>query len=289
VVRRRLTPTSSLRVPVWRQLDPRAARDLTDARLQVHHAAQLAAALGISYLTRQPDDSHTNLEWIDSDAALASKPAGSPPIRLAVRPHVLALLLLDDNDTTLATFLLNGRTIEDAVRWARAQLAQHALAPLVYTLSRHYEIPPHAVASGGRFEATIPAQFEELARWYSNASLVLGHVVADVPGASPVRCWPHHFDIATLITVAPGKTISVGMEPGDQYSREPYFYASMSPTPDLKRSRPALTGEGTWHTQDWMGAFLPASRLAATGQQAQVEEFLGSAVRACSTMVRTTP
>jgi len=287
MVRGRLTPVSGQRVRVWRQLDARIARDLGDVRLQVHHAAQLAAAIGISYLPRHADDSHTNLEWIDSVAALASKPAGSPPIRLAVRPHVLALLVLDAGNAVIATFLLNGRTLEGAVRWVQAQVGQHALDPNRYTLTRHYDIPDHPVATAAPFEATIPSHFEELARWFSNAALALEKLIEATPHASPVRCWPHHFDIATLIEVAPGKTISVGMEPGDQYSREPYFYASMTPAPDPKRARPALTGEGTWHTQDWMGAFLPASRLTTGNQQAQVEEFLGSAVRACTTMLRT--
>ena len=48
---------------------------------------------------------------------------------------------------------------------------------------------------------------------------------------SPVRCWPHHFDIATLLTIAPGQTIGVGLEPGDGYYDEPYWYVNQYPAP----------------------------------------------------------
>ena len=40
----------------WAALNPSRVKQLTDARLQVHYAAQFAAAVGISYLTARPDD-----------------------------------------------------------------------------------------------------------------------------------------------------------------------------------------------------------------------------------------
>jgi hypothetical protein len=82
------------------------------------------------------------------------------------------------------------------------------------------------------------------------------------PNASEVRCWPHHFDIATLIEVARGKTIGVGMEPGDVYYDEPYFYVNLHPRPAAPPTA-LLGGHGTWHTHEWIGAVLPVSRLKA--------------------------
>jgi hypothetical protein len=265
----------------WRPLDLRRATDLVDARLQLHHAAQLATALGISYLPAQPDDSHTNLEWIDAIGALASNPAGSPALRLAARADPLAILVLDSRANVRATYSLDGRTVDDAAGWIRGQLAEYGFDSARYTLKRHYEIPSHPVDAGAAFRATTPASFEQLASWYSNAAAALESVVLATPGASPIRCWPHHFDIATLIEVAPGKTISLGMDPGDDYWREPYFYASMSPPPDAAAPRAELAGNGLWHTRDWIGAVLPASRIDSANQQTQVDAFIRSAVSAC--------
>jgi len=269
----------------WRQLDPQRGTALADARLQLHHAAQLATALGISFLPAQADDSHTNLEWIDGVDALGSKPTGSPAIRLAARPHPFAILVLDAKANALATYLLDGRTIDDAARWIRGQLAEYGLDGSRYTLKRHYEIPSHAVDTGAAFRATSPEPLQQLADWYANGAAVLGRLAAATPNASPVRCWPHHFDIATLLTVADGKTMNVGMEPGDAYWPEPYFYASVYPTPSPDAPRDALAGNGTWNTRDWIGPVLPASRLATTNQDAQVEDFIRSAVRACRNLL----
>src|SRR6266487_3857193 len=112
-----MTPLTREASRTWRQLDPHRGVHLVDARLQLHHAAQLATAFGISYLPPQADDSHTNLEWLDTIGALASKPGGSPTIRLAARPHGFALLVVDERANVLGTYLLDGRTIDDAVRW----------------------------------------------------------------------------------------------------------------------------------------------------------------------------
>ena len=266
----------------WRPLDPTLGPDLVDARLQLHHAAQLATALGISYLPAQPDDSHTNLEWIEAIGALASNPAGAPGARVAVRPNAFAMLILDATANVIATHLLDGRTVDDAARWIRGQLAEHGLDGARYTLKRHYEIPPHPVDTGAAFRASRPEMFEQLANWYSNAAATLEQLASATPNASPVRCWPHHFDIATLLEVAPGKTVGVGMEPGDEYFQEPYFYTSMSPSPNADEARPELGGNGLWHTRDWIGAALPASRLGATNQSAQVDKFTRTAVSACT-------
>jgi hypothetical protein len=280
---------------IWRALDPDQSTKLVDARLQLHHAAQLASAIGISYLLHEPDDSHTNLEWIDEAGALASRPVmGTSLIRLAVRFHPFALLVLDENDEPRATMALDGRTISDASQWVREQLAGCGLDADAYTLQKHYTIPSHPVGASGAFDATNAAAFENLARFYADTALVLGELVVDTPNASPVRCWPHHFDIATLIEVAPvstttpQRTISLGMTPGDTYYPEPYFYASMYPSPRADVARLPLEGNGAWHTHEWLGAVLPGSRLAGPTQQTQVEAFVSSAVVACTSLLLET-
>lgn len=266
----------------WTVVRPDQARALTEARLQLHHAAQLATALGISYLQPRADDSHTNLEWRDDVGALASNPvpARSGDVRLAVR--VADLTLLFDG----RAFPLNGRTIADATAWLRESLATAGLDAGRFTLRRHYEIPPHAVAEGRAFDAS-GEHLRQLAAWYANAAALLNALRANHDGASDVRCWPHHFDIATLITVAPGRTVGAGLEPGDVYYDEPYFYVNAYPRPAADALPPTLAGAGHWHTHEWIGAVLPGSRFAggAAEQQAQATEFLESSVRTCLELV----
>jgi len=274
----------------WRPVRPELSRELTDARLQLHHAAQLVAAMGISYLPKQSDDSHTNLEWLDDAAALASHTINDPtPIRLAVRPHPFALLFLREGEPR-ATLELNGCTIERAIAWVRQQLAAAGVDAARYTNAKHYAIPPHAVAASASFSAAASDAFEQLSFWYSNAALILGDIAARTPNSSPVRCWPHHFDIATLIEVAspqgnaPAKTTGVGMEPGDTYYDEPYFYVNMYPQPSAVPTM-ELDGRGSWHAREWLGAVLPASQVGSGDQHAQIDAFLRSAMQACRAML----
>lgn len=272
----------------WDGLDPSRARRLVDARLQFHHAAQLATAAGISFLAAEADDSHTNLEWLAQRRALASRviPARTP-FRVAVRPGDLTLLALDADDRCIDEIALGGRTLVEAAEWVRVHVVRFGTDGARYTLRRHYVIPEHPVISGNPFDATARDDFSALADWFDDADLVLRALASQAADAGPVRCWPHHFDIATLITLEPidgerSRTIGAGLEPGDEYYAEPYFYVNLHPTPNAS-VLPALGGGGVWHTAGWTGAVLPATALTPDGTQqlAQVDEFLTSGTNAC--------
>jgi hypothetical protein len=261
-------------------LNPQVATELSDARRQLHHAVQLATAAGISYLPAALDDSHTNLEWLDVSGMLASNVIPSTkPFRVAVRAADLTLALLDVDDRTLAMTALTGRTIENAAAWLRDRLREIGTDPTRYTLRRHYEIPDHPVAGGAPFDTSNASAFAQLAAWYSIAVDALESVRKSASKASEARCWPHHLDIAVLIDVGDGRTIGVGMEPGDVYYDEPYFYVNLHPRPAAPPTT-SLAGHGTWHTHEWIGAVLPVSRLRENAVD-DVRAFLASAIAAC--------
>ena len=267
-------------------IDPQLGRTLTDARLQVHHAAQLATAMGISYLPRRSDDSHTNLEWLSAAGVLASRvvPA-DPPFRIGVRVADLTLCMLNGGDRLLGTIPLHGRTIDEAAGWIRERIADAHGDASRFTLARHYTLPHHAVEDGAPFDASDRAAFQQLAAWFELGASTLARVRAAYDG-SEIRCWPHHFDIATLITVASDRTVGVGLEPGDVYYDEPYFYVNMRPEPPRDWLTAPLAGGGVWHTHEWLGAVLPASRAGdASTLRERVEAFLDSAIAACRALV----
>ena len=269
----------------WQPVRPEDAGKLTDCRLQLHHAAQFGAAAGISFLEHRPDDSHTNLEWVPALRGLFSRviPAARKSFRIGARPSKLALMIVTEDNQPIEEYKLHGRTITDATEWIRSQIKSLGVDPTLYTLHRHYEIPTHQVVFGEPFDASAPLLFEELSKWFGNAATLLGSVVRRTRGASEVRCWPRHFDIGTLIKVTSNRTIGIGMEPGDDYYDEPYFYLNMTPQPTASRaqSRP-LWGNGIWHTNEWVGPVLPASRFgSASAQERQVREFVDSATAAC--------
>jgi hypothetical protein len=152
--------------------------------------------------------------------------------------------------------------------------------PLPYTL------PAHPLAQAARYDiANLAEPLRELAAWYANASFSLGTVrqrlVACGLPSPEVRCWPHHFDLDCLTSISNGRlgtsTIGAGFSPGDPYYEEPYFYVSLYPRPDTS-PLPRLHALGHWHTQDFLAAVAPASRiLALKERQAETEAFLHSA------------
>jgi hypothetical protein len=241
----------------WRSVDPTAARSLSSARGQLHHCAQFVSGFGISYLPRASDDSHTSMRWDAVRRALVSQ--RFQDVAVALRVHDLTLLVLRDGhaDVELPAHGISIAALEGRLRSA---LAGAELDAARYTLTRLFEIPAHPVAAGSAFDASDPLPFGALATWYANASLVLEEIRAERRG-SPVSCWPHHFDIATLITVAPGRTTGAGLSPGDGYYDEPYFYANAYPQPAASALTDAVGGAGRWHTFEWIGAVLPGSDL----------------------------
>lgn len=269
----------------WTLVSSAAATALSDARRQLHHAAQFCTALGISYLPKQADDSHTNLGWDAAHGALSSRGAAGSNglVAVGVRAADLALVVTRAGNV-VATMPLHGLTIAGATELLRAALAAEGLDAARYTLERHYEIPAHPVAMGAAFDASDADAFVELSRWLGNGAIELDRVAHTVLGASEVRVWPHHFDLATLVSLPGGASTGVGLEPGDQYYDEPYFYVNVHPQPAAARATAMpLRGGGIWHTHEWIGAVLPGSRVrgGATAQQAQVRAYLDSALAAC--------
>lgn len=272
----------------WKTLTPQSRDAVVAARLELHHAAQIVSAAGRSYIPARDDDSHSAFEWLGDFDCLAGCALNNSGIRVGLRPAALELCVLGGAGV-LASHGLASRTVDDAVRWLAGELSAWGLDATRFSLSRPYDLPPHALGSGGRFEFTHPAAFEDLARQWGNADLLLRELVAREPKASQVRCWPHHFDIATLSDEGGGRTIGVGLSPGDEIYPEPYFYVTPFPYPAAE-VLPRLPFGGAWNKMPWVGAVLLSAKLislsGADAQKSAAGGFLSSAMDACRALFR---
>jgi len=162
------------------------------------------------------------------------------------------------------------------MNWLGTQLTAIGRDPAPLSDPLHFDPVDHPLLHGAQFEFRgREALFEELANWYSNAALCLNSISAQV------RCWPHHFDIATQIEVGE-HSVGVGLSPGDATFEEPYFYVTPWPYPHASRL-PDLS-IGSWHTDGWVGAVLGADDiLPKVDQQSFVRRFLESAIAALGT------
>jgi len=269
----------------WQPLGAVPPRHLADAWRQLHWAAQVPAAFAAALVEARSDDSHLNLGWDAREEALTTHPAADLRAGLRLADQTLVLLGAGGG---VREYPLADRTLLDALGWMRAS-AEAAGAPLRAALEPPgWDMPEHAVAAGRRFGGAPTAALVEVARWYGNAALALAELAAATPGASVPRCWPHHFDLATLVALEPdapaeeAPAIGVGLAPADASVDEPYVYVNPWPPPAAS-PLPTLEGGGEWYRDDFFGALLRASRLLEAGpggQRGRLELFLRSAVAA---------
>jgi hypothetical protein len=288
---------------------------LAGARLTTHWAVQIVSAAGWTLAPPSPDDSQGSLEWSSAEDALVGLEIlrAGRRARAGLRLADLTLIVVEpvgqvapkeSGARVRAELALPGKTLDEGLAWLADALTQ-SLAGTVSHLERpRHQLPPSPIGKGAPFDRPEPASLGELASWYSSADRMLRALAATTPGASPVRCWPHHFDLATLIRLdaadAPkqiARSIGVGLSPGDAGIPEPYWYVTPSPSPATKpgsgqpgsgqpgaKTAPPTLPAGHWQTKGWTGAALVASELAATPSHVagnRVAAFLAAALAAC--------
>lgn len=236
----------------------------TAARHLAHHACQWPSRAARANLAPRPDDGHSALHWHTRLEALVCEPFGdTDKFACGFRFTDAALLWLRD-DSLLATHPI--RDADDAVHWLDERLADAGLAR-ASTVAMPYELETAAEF------ASAPALVNELrtlGRTFATAHQLLCTFVSELPpvhpGPSPIRCWPHHFDIATLIALEVGepevaRAVGVGVSPGDQTIAEPYAYVSAWPTPDAGSLRGA-PAPFVWHTSGFVALVTSFGALA---------------------------
>jgi hypothetical protein len=278
----------------WETLGAVPPGELAAARIELHWAAQAAAAPGRLLLPPQGDSGQQSFAWDGRDRVLAQGAvAAARPFRSALAFDPPALALLDETGADLASMPLSGHTLDEGYTWLERALEALLGRPLPGPLERPGELPPHDLGAGGSFSSGGPA-FAELARYFAAFDGLLREVAAASPGASPVRCWPHHLDLATRIALdadaadpETARSIGVGMAPGDAARPAPYVYVTPWPYPGELAARhlPPLPCGGTWNTEGWLGAVLAAGPLVAAGpgpaQREAAATFIGAAIAYC--------
>ena len=279
----------------WQELGSPVPAALVDARLQLHWAAQVVGAVGHTFGTPEPDDSHTALTWVAGSGMMVGQPVGrDSTIQPALAPARMALRVLSVADgSALDELALSGTTLDQAYAWMEQALASHSSGEIAGPLTRRdYDMPDHPVGRTTEFHHDNRRATAEVARWYANASRVLGLVVRARREAQPLRLWPHHFDIGTTMPllgpVGEEPSVGVGLSPGDETYPEPYWYVTTWPTP-RDPTLPRLAGKGRWHTEGWIGAVLLGTDCVLAGrgpaQASRVGEFLESAIPAAITLL----
>ncbi len=273
----------------WRPIRAVDPLQLREARLQAHYAVQWLARTARAFITPQPDDGHTSLEWQPSLDGLTTQPLEDRS-RLALEIAALELCFLDHAGVISAALSLNKSSDAQVRGWLGEQMDARGLDARALDDPATYAMPVHPIASGAAYDAAaLGNALGELAAWFTNANASLARIHQRLTeqdlDASPLRCWPHHFDLASLTTLPAAvggttKYVGAGLSPGDGYYDEPYFYVSLYPAPPAA-ALPPLPKLGHWHTHEFTAAVATAHAiLACKDRQVETENFLQAAVTA---------
>ncbi|MEM7412448.1 MAG: hypothetical protein AAF430_19620 [Myxococcota bacterium] len=267
----------------WERLGAIAPNQLTGAREQAHAAVQLLAAVGETHAEHRADTSHTATVYRPDLRALAIAAPLAGGLQAVLDLAELRVDVLGPAGT-VGERTLDGRTLAEAAEWLRDTLAAGSDGQLAGALRfPTYDLEPHPVREGTPFEAPRDG-LAELDRWFANARLAL----ADYAPDEAILCWPHHFDLAILQSVAPlpeggTKTVGIGLSPGDGAIPEPYWYVNHWPVRGVGDLSFGSLPAGSWHTDGFIAATLRASELveapSADSQSSTLHAFLEAAIR----------
>ena len=273
----------------WQQTGSVAPGQLVAAREDAHWAMQVLSAVGYTHIKVADDDRQSNAGWVDGLQILAGWRIESEPVCfVSLSPSRLTLALHEPGGTVLEELNCRGKSLDEAYSWLEGAIARRQGVDAVKLERPGYTMPAHALAGGAVFGAGSEEGLQELGRWLHNANLVMRDLRRAVPGSTAPRVWPHHFDIGMLISLEEdgdaqeGRSIGIGLSPGDEQSPEPYWY--VTPYPGPEGNLPAVT-TGKWNIEGWTGLTLTASETVRAGdgpaQEAITRSFLDEAVSTC--------
>jgi hypothetical protein len=229
----------------WTKLREPAPETLVPAREAAHAAAQWATKAARANLPAREDDSHSALLWDPKSQALVTQ-----PLKVEMRRGIR--VGLDVAKLELVFFQHDKEERGESGEWLDEKLKAAGLNP-ASPVTLPYNVP----GAPGK-DPNLPA----LARWFAAGAEVLEQTRAKHwrLKPSPAWLWPHHFDMATLISFSKDKSIGVGVSMGDHYYAQPYAYISAYPAPKDPKAG-ALPPGGHWHTKDFFGAVATAEEL----------------------------
>lgn len=219
----------------WWELAGHDPEDLGKAWAQAHHAIRIAGLVGKSWAQEAEGGVHTSMTWMSGqgllDGLFASEPTAQPrPMRGVLRLWNLELYLVEETGTPIGRTPLVGKTLSSAREWMVQAIENEAGAPL-REVPESEATPESPVAEGEPVAELSQLAHAELIRLYANTAAVLEQISWTVPGATPVRTWPHSFEMSTQVRLTPEgdaspRFIVLGLAPPGKLAPGGYWYVA---------------------------------------------------------------
>ncbi|MEL6810562.1 MAG: hypothetical protein AAFP76_04450 [Bacteroidota bacterium] len=240
----------------------------------MHFAAQYLAAVGISFLEKKEDDSHTNLGLNVEEGRLETHLLSDMGDTLSLDYQNFSLVWSSFDGS--ASLRLEGTSHEEVLAWINK--VSQKVPGKEYQFQLHYELP-YEMGKRFRFGPVDGTELERLLQIRVLAQFALERALKDHSMTSSIRIWPHHFDTGSLSSLSPDSDVSIGMGLAipDPIKDQHYFYVGgyRGHTPVNVSQFDPLT-QGEWISEGFMGAVLPANNLDET----EAVRFLNEAITA---------
>ncbi|SDG78561.1 hypothetical protein [Winogradskyella thalassocola] len=225
---------------------------------QMHLAAQYLAAAGISFLEKQPDDSHTNLGFDKENGSLFTHTLSDQGDQLCLNYDNFALEWKSNKGTI--TFELDGAMHVEVLSW----LADTSKTQLnkTYHYGFHYDLP-YSIDNSFTFELLDSDKLNTLKNLRVLAQSVLEKIDQNYNLNASIRVWPHHFD-SGIYSALPDSdiTIGLGLAIPDAICSKHYFYISGYKNGNkIDTSQLPKLESGEWKSGEFTGAILNADGI----------------------------
>ncbi|GAB5495574.1 MAG: hypothetical protein Phyf2KO_06540 [Phycisphaerales bacterium] len=219
----------------WWELAGHDETDLASSWALASHAVRIPGIVGKSWASPRGDAQHASMTWMSGqgllDGIFVSEPiAGERPMRGVIRLWNLELFLVEESGSPIATTELVGKSIAEAHSWMVSAIENEA-GPAPRPVQEPQKLPEHPVADGAPVGDLSQLAHAELIRLYSNTAAVLEQVAWTMSGATPVRMWPHSFEMSTQVRLgpkeeSPPRFIVMGLAPPGKLSLSGYWYVA---------------------------------------------------------------
>ena len=187
---------------------------MQEARLSLHFAVQPIASMGESIVEPQADFSHTSMEYNPEKNTFLGARLQQSGIRVGLDIENMYLFLIDSQENILSDQKVFGATLNDLFDWLSNSLSLKGIANKGLGFPSYPEFPEHSLKNNAVFDENHIEDIRLIHLFYKN-SFYLFQDFLDIHLAKffPIRIWPHHFDMATLISFKEGylKESSIGI------------------------------------------------------------------------------
>ena len=228
----------------------------------MHVAAQYLAAAGISFLDKKNDDSHTNLGWDGINYRLTTHAFDKSSFRVGLNIKTGHLEWFKEG-VIVSTIDLQKSIHSEVLAWFDDLVEKQAVGRK-YCYEFHYELPYAKVSFDDSFSFD-KADSQVFGNLLTIAQNAFEGFLSENGLESPIRVWPHHFDIGIYTKLSEELFMGAGLAIPDALVDDHYYYATGWKSGSAV-STDTFTGldRGEWR-KDWAGATLPSKGITVEG------------------------